>query len=407
MIYENAKKCLDYNLTDKDILSVLHIEKMYSQYMLLKGEFDKSFDASQNVIDFYRNNKYLNNEEYLEVEYQALKLNSGICLENNDVGKAWASVDRIADYAEKKYEQEQNLGNLTELANAKLNQVILWDKMSVELGLDLWIMEHHKSYDAQKQLYDTYMLCNNFEDKDEQLSKLMRRIRQSHEIIREKGLGYLATPKTLDLVKHFKGMINDAVQLEKEGKHDECVKQFTLLAKALQKTHFVDIYFEADWYAGILFTLGQDAWANGLKDQTEKYYEEAAQIRYELDAEGITQNRENFALLLYFYALVILSKQLSQDTISQVIDLFNKSQCIFEEIENQLGPDSLSYYSSCCFNLGQIICLYTSAGNTLGLPLVKSAINIMERLVNNYGLTKYQKDVEQFRRQYIALKNNL
>lgn len=407
MIYENAKKCLDYNLTDKDILSVLHIEKMYSQYMLLKGEFDKSFDASQNVIDFYRNNKHLNNEEYLEVEFQALKLNSGICLENNDVGKARASVDRIADYAEKKYEQEQNLGNLTELANAKLNQVILWDKMSVEPGLDLWIMEHHKSYDAQKQLYDTYMLCNNFEDKDEQLSKLMRRIRQSHEIIREKGLGYLATPKTLDLVKHFKGMINDAVQLEKEGKHDECVKQFTLLAKALQKTHFVDIYFEADWYAGILFTLGQDAWANGLKDQTEKYYEEAAQIRYELDAEGITQNRENFALLLYFYALVILGKQLSQDTISQVIDLFNKSQCIFEEIENQLGPDSLSYYSSCCFNLGQIICLYSSAGNTLGLPLVKSAINIMERLVNNYGLTKYQKDVEQFRRQYIALKNKL
>ena len=110
-------------------------------------------------------------------------------------------------------------------------------------------------------------------------------------------------------------------------------------------------------------------------------------------------------MLLYFYALVILSKQLSQDTISQVIDLFNKSQCIFEEIENQLGPNSLSYYSSCCFNLGQIICLYTSAGNTLGLPFVESAINIMERLVNNYGLTKYQKDMEQFRRQYIALKN--
>lgn len=405
MIYENAKKCLDYNLTDKDILSVLHIEKMYSQYMLLKGEFEKSFDASQNVIDFYRNNKHLNNEEYLEVEYQALKLNSGICLENNDVGKAWASVDRIADYAEKKYEQEQNLGNLTELANAKLNQVILWDKMSVELGLDLWIMEHHKSYDAQKQLYDTYMLCNNFEDKDEQLSKLMRRIRQSHEIIREKGLGYLATPKTLDLVKHFKGMINDAVQLEKEGKHDECVKQFTLLAKALQKTHFVDIYFEADWYAGILFTLGQDAWANGLKDQTEKYYEEAAQIRYELDAEGITQNRENFALLLYFYALVFLSKQLTQESISYVINLLKKSQSLFEEVENQLGPDSLSNYSSCCFNLGQIICLYTTGGNEVGLPFVESAINIMERLVNNYGLIKYQKDVEQFRRQYVALKN--
>lgn len=405
MIHENAKKCLDYNLTDEDLLSVLHIEKMYSQYMLLKGEFDKSLEASQIIIDYCRKNKHLDNEDFLEVEYQALKLNSGIYLENNDIGSVWVSVDRIADYAEKKYGQEQNLGNLTELANAKLNQVILWDKMSAEPNQDLWTIEHHNSSDAQKQLYDTYMLCYDFEDKDEQLSKLMRRIRQSHEIIREKGLGCLATPKTLDLVKHFKGMVNDAVQLEKEGKHDECVKQFTLLAKALQETHFVDIYFEADWYAGILFTLGQDAWANGLKDQTEKYYEEAAQIRYELDAEGISQNKENFALLLYFYALVILSKQLSQDTISQVIDLFNKSQCIFEEIENQLGPNSLSYYSSCCFNLGQIICLYTSAGNTLGLPFVESAINIMERLVNNYGLTKYQKDMEQFRRQYIALKN--
>ena len=405
MIHENAKKCLDYILTDEDLLSVLHIEKMYSQCMLMKGEFDKSLEASQNVIDSCSNNKHVDNEEFIEIEYQALKLNSGIRLENNDVGKAWASIDRIVDYAEKKYEQKHNLGNLTELANAKLNQVILWDKMSVEPGLDLWSKEHHKSYEAQEQLYDTYMLCYNFEGKDEQLSKLMRRIRQSHEIVREKGLGYLATPKTLDLVKHFKGMVNDAVQLEKEGKHNECVKQFALLAKALQKTHFVDIYFEADWYAGILFTLGQDSWANGQKEQTEKYYEEAAQIRYELDAEGISQNKENFALLLYFYALVILSKQLSQDSISLVIDLFNKSQNIFEDIENQLGSDSLSYYASCCFNLGQIICLYTTGGNEVGLPLIESAINIMERLVNNYGQSKFERDLELFNQRYYALKS--
>lgn len=405
MIQENANKCLDYALSEEDVLSVLHIEKMYSQYMLMKGEFDKSLEASQNVIDYCRKNKYIDNEDIFEVEYQALKLNSGICLENNDVGKAWASIDRIADYAEKRYEQEQSLGNLTELANAKLNQVILWDKMSVEPGLDFWAMENHKSFYAQKLLYDTYMLCYNFEDKDEQLSKLMRRIRQSHEIIREKGLGYLATPKTLDLVKHLKGIVNDAVQLENEGKHDECVKRFAQLAKALQNMHFVDIYFEADWYASILFTLGQDSWAKGLKEQTEKYYEEAAQIRYELDAEGISQNKENFALLLYFYALVILSKQLSQDSISQVIDLFNKSQCIFEEIENQLGPDSLSYYSSCCFNLGQIICLYTTGGNEVGLPLIESAINIMERLVNNYGQSKFERDLELFNQRYYALKS--
>lgn len=405
MIHENAKKCLDYILTDEDLLSVLSIEKMYSQYMLMKGEFDKSLEASQNVIDCCSNNKHVDNEEFIEIGYQALKLNSGIRLENNDVGKARASIDRIVDYAEERYEQKQNLGNLTELANAKLNQVILWDKMSVEPDLDLWTKEHHKSYEAQKQLYDTYMLCCNFEGKDEQLSKLMRRIRQSHEIVREKGLGYLATPKTLDLVKHFKGMVNDAVQLEKEGKHNECVKQFALLAKALQETHFVDIYFEADWYAGILFTLGQDSWTKGQKEQTEKYYEEAVQIRYELDAEGISQNKENFALLLYFYALVILSKQLSQDSISLVIDLFNKSQNIFEDIENQLGLDSLSYYASCCFNLGQIICLYTTGGNEVGLPLIESAINIMERLVNNYGQSKFERDLELFNQRYYALKS--
>ena len=177
------------------------------------------------------------------------------------------------------------------------------------------------------------------------------------------------------------------------------------MAKALQETHFVDIYFEADWYAGILFTLGQDSWANGQKEQTEKYYEEAAQIRHELDEEGISQNKENYALLLYFYALVILSKQLSQDSISQVIGLFNKSQNIFEDIENRLGSDSLSYYASCCFNLGQIICLYTTGGNEVGLPLIESAINIMERLVNNYGQSKFERDLELFNQRYYALKS--
>ena len=49
--------------------------------------------------------------------------------------------------------------------------------------------------------------------------------------------------------------------------------------------------------------------------------------------------------------------------------------------------------------------MYTTGGNEVGLPLIESAINIMEWLVNNYGLTKYQNEVEQFRRQYVALKN--
>ena len=404
-IHENAKKYLDKVLSEEDTLSVLYIEKMYSQYMLMQGEFDKSLEASQGVIDYCEENSLkIDSSKINDVEYQARKLNSGVYLERNDIGKAWASIDKIADYAEKLYEQKQNLGNLTELANAKLNQVILWDKMSAEPGLNFWIIEHHKGYDAQKQLYDTYMLCYNFEGKDEQLSKLMRRIRQSHEIIREKGLGYLATQKTLDLVKHYKGMVNDAVQAEKDDHHEECVDKFEKLVMGIRNSHFVDIYFDVDWYAGILFTLGQDAWAKGLKDKTEMYYEEAVQLRRELDAEGITQNKESYALLLYFYALVILGKPLSQESISQVIDLFNKSQETFEEIENQLGPDSLSYYASCCFNLGQIICLYTTGGNKVGLPLIESSINIMERLVNNYGQSKFERDLELFNQQYYALK---
>ena len=175
--------------------------------------------------------------------------------------------------------------------------------------------------------------------------------------------------------------------------------------KALRNRHWVDIYFQADWYARILYVLGQDAWKNGQKEEATNYYEEAMQIRYELDALKIGQNKESFAQLLYDYALTILSEPLSQDSLSQAIGVLNKSQELFEEIENTLNPESLSNYSSCCFNLGQIICLYTTGGNEVGLPLVESAINIMERLVNNYGLTKYQNDIEQFRRQYVALKN--
>jgi hypothetical protein len=406
LIYENAKKCLNFPISDQDVISILHIEKMYSQYMLVKGDFDKSLEASQNVIDYCEKDKILvNDDDIPDVEYQALKLNSGIYLERNDIGKAWASIDKIADYAGRKFEQEKNLGNMLELANAKLNQVILWDKMSAEPGLGLWTIEHHKSYEAQKQLYDIYEQYINFEEKDEQLSKLMRRIRQSHEILMTKGLGYLATPKTLNLVKHFKSMVNDAVLLEKDGQHNECIKKFELLIKALHDTHFVDIYFEADWYASILFTLGQDAWSKELKDKTSDYYEEAIQIRYELEDERIGQNKENFALLLYFYALVILGRPLSQGSISQVIHLLNKSEQTFSEIENELGTDSLSYYASCCFNLGQLICLYTTGGNDAGLPLVRDAINISERLVNDFGLSSFQKDVDLFKQRYLALQN--
>ena len=179
------------------------------------------------------------------------------------------------------------------------------------------------------------MLCYNFEEQSEEKGLLMRRIRQTLEIIKDKCLGHVSTPKTLSLVKHFKGIVNEAIQAEKEGNHEECIKKFKLVVKALRNRHWVDIYFQADWYAGILYVLGQDAWKNGEKEEATYYYEEAVQIRYELDAEEISQNTENFALLLYFYALVILSKQLTQESISQVIDFLNKSQSLFEKIENQ------------------------------------------------------------------------
>ena len=55
--------------------------------------------------------------------------------------------------------------------------------------------------------------------------------------------------------------------------------------------------------------------------------------------------------------------------------------------------------------MGQIICLYTTGGNEVGLPLIESAINIMERLVNNYGQSKYERDLELFNQRYYALKS--
>ena len=405
-IYEDAQKDLEYSLSKDDSILLLHIVKMYSQHMIMQGQFDKSLEASQVIIDFCQNNSQETElSEMTDIEYQARKLNSCAYLEQGNISKSWASIDKIATYTDILYQKEQSLENLIELANAKLNQVILWDKMSVEPGLDLWIIEHHKRSEAQKQLYDTYLLCYNYEGKDEQLSKLMRRIRQSYEIISEKGLGYLATPKVLELVKLFKQIAHDATLAENEGRHEEFIDQLEKLLRGIKNSRFVDIYFEADWYASILFMLGQDAWKKGLNNKTEEYYEEAVRVRYELDTEGIGQNKESFAQLLYFYALTILSKPLSQDSISQVIPLLNKSHSLFEEIEDKLGEDALSHYASCCFNLGQIICIYTTGGNKVGLPLIESAINIMERLVNHFGQARYQRDLELFSQQYNALKN--
>ena len=406
-VYNDASMLLNKEfIRGKECLSVLNTMYQYANSLLLKGDFDQSLERCKEIKKLCKN-KNDNSQEFNTFVFHITELFAHIYMEKNDIVMGTPYMNSIVSKYEDDFKRERNLNTLIGFVNAKLNQVLLWDKMAVDDTMHMCFLLGDENYNckAEKQLYDIYMLCYNFEEQSEEKGLLMRRIRQTLEIIKDKCLGHVSTPKTLSLVKHFKGIVNEAIQAEKEGNHEECIKKFKLVVKALRNRHWVDIYFQADWYAGILYVLGQDAWKNGEKEEATYYYEEAVQIRCELDAEEISQNTENFALLLYFYALVILSKQLTQESISQVIDFLNKSQSLFEKIENQLGPDSLSNYSSCCFNLGQIICLYTTGGNEVGLPFVESAINIMERLVNNYGLTKYQKDVEQFRRQYLALKN--
>ena len=390
----------------KDSLSALNTMYQYAKSLLLKGDFDQALEKCKEIEELCKN-KNDNSQEFNTFVFSITELFAHIYMEKNDVIMGTPYMNSVIYKYEDDFKRDRNLNTLIGLVNAKLNQVLLWDKMAVDdtMHMVLLLGDENYNYKAEKQLYDIYMLCYNFEEQSEEKGLLMRRIRQTLEIIKDKCLGYVSTPKTLGLVKHFKGIVNEAIQAEKEGNHEECIKKFKLVVKALRNRHWVDIYFQADWYAGILYVLGQDAWKNGEKGEATNYYEEAVQIRDELDAQKISQNKENYALLLYFYALTILSEPLSQDTLSQVIGVLNKSQELFEEIENSLGPESLSNYSSCCFNLGQLVCLYTTGGNEVGLPLVESAVNIMERLVNNYGLTKYQNDVEQFRRQYIALKN--
>ena len=405
-IYSDASMLLKSEiLRGKDCLSALNTMYQYAKTLLLKGDFDQALEKCKEIEELCKN-KNDNSQEFNTFFFSITELFAHIYLEKNDVIKGTPYINSVINKYEDDFKRDRNLNTLISFVNAKLNQVLLWDKMAVDdtMHMVLLLGDENYNYKAEKQLYDIYMLCYNFEEQSEEKGLLMRRIRQTLEIIKDKSLGYVSTPKTLGLVKHFKGIVNEAIQAEKEGDQEECIKKFKLVVKAIKNRHWVDIYFQADWYAGILYVLGQNAWKNGEKRDAINYYEEAVQIRDELEALKISQNKENYALLLYFYALTILSEPLSQDSLSQVIGILNKSQELFEEIENSLGPESLSNYSSCCFNLGQLICLYTTGGNKVGLPLVESAINIMERLVNNYGLIKYQNDVEQFRRQYIALK---
>ena len=66
---------------------------------------------------------------------------------------------------------------------------------------------------------------------------------------------------------------------------------------------------------------------------------------------------------------------------------------------------SLKNYASCCFNFGLMLYLYTSSEKELGLSFIRDAIDIGERLVNNYGESLFQADVELFRRRYADLQH--
>lgn len=406
-IYNDASILLEReSIRGENCLSILNAMYQYANSLLHKGEFDQALEKCKE-IDQLCKIKNDNSQKFNTFVFSIIELFTHIYMEKNDVIQANPYMNSVVSKYEDDFNRDKNLKTLIGFVNAKLNQVLLWDKMAVDDTMHMVMLfgEENYNYKAEKQLYDIYMLCYNFEGQSEEKGLLMRRIRQTLNIIRDNCLGYVATPKTLELVKHFRGLVNEAVQAEKDGKHDDCIKKFTLAVKGLRNRHWVDIYFQADWYAGVLYLLGQDAWKNDRRDVAEKYYEEAVQIRYELEAEGISQNKESFAVLLYFYALALLSKQISQDSLSLIIGQLNKSEEIFKEIETQLGPESLSNYASCCFNLGQIICLYTTGGNEVGLPLIESAINIMGRLVNNFGQTKYELDLNLFNQRYDMLKS--
>ena len=176
---------------------------------------------------------------------------------------------------------------------------------------------------------------------------------------------------------------------------------------ALNNGELVDIYFEPDQYAGCLYLLAKDASSKGLTEQAEQYYKEAIQIRYELEADGISQNKDNFALLLYFYSLILLRKPKPQDSISLTFQYLNKAMNLFGENADKLCEEYRYYYSCCCFNLGHILCLYTTKGRRLGLPMIKTAIGVMDRLIKDYGQIQYKRDKQMFEMRYAELDKML
>ena len=257
-VYNDASMLLNKEfIRGKECLSVLNTMYQYANSLLLKGDFDQSLERCKEIKKLCKN-KNDNSQEFNTFVFHITELFAHIYMEKNDIVMGTPYMNSIVSKYEDDFKRERNLNTLIGFVNAKLNQVLLWDKMAVDDTMHMCFLLGDENYNckAEKQLYDIYMLCYNFEEQSEEKGLLMRRIRQTLEIIKDKCLGHVSTPKTLSLVKHFKGIVNEAIQAEKEGNHEECIKKFKLVVKALRNRHWVDIYFQGFWYVGIFYVLG-------------------------------------------------------------------------------------------------------------------------------------------------------
>lgn len=404
-LYINAKQVLLLNdLTETDILALLNSIYHHSFKCLKEGQKEKALDECKFAIDQYEL-RLSSSCDAISLKMKLTELMSHIYLETNNVIEAMPYTNAVVDYYKQEYESDKSIANLLSYVNSKLNLVLLWDKMS-DSDMKMYLFSTNKDYESCQVLYDIYMLCFNHEVKCEEKGLLMRRIRQTHQIINEKHLGYVATPRALKLVTHFKSMIKDAQADIKEGRRDEFISKMRKVVKAIRNLHYVDIYFEANWFVNVLQMLAEDAWNKGEMEFSSGLYNEAIDIRYELEAESISQDKQQFALLLYNFSVRLLSTQITQENLSKSLSYLSKSDEIFSQIENTLEPDVLIQYASCCFNLGRLMISFTNAPKDVGISDIQKAINITKKLVNTYGLQQYQKDLDIFVNCYNELNLN-
>ena len=406
-IYNSAVVLLDKtSIKGNECLALLNTLCQYAIRLVKSGKLDEALEKSKQ-IEKISERKYDGSEDFKSLIYRIKGILAQICIDTNNVSEAQQYIDSIVEKYEKDFEKYKTLDLLINYAVARFNQVMLWDKTAADdikrevLPADFYACR------AQRALSDMYILCRDFSEKSERKAVLMRRIRRTLEVIKDKGLGYLSSPEITDSIKRIKLLSDEITQAQKAGNAVLCIEKCRQIVAALNNGELVDIYFEPDQYAGCLYLLAKDASSKGLTEQAEQYYKEAIQIRYELEADGISQNKDNFALLLYFYSLILLRKPKPQDSISLTIQYLNKAMNLFWENADKLCEEYRYYYSSCCFNLGHILCLFTTEGRRLGLPMIKTAIGVMDRLIKDYGQIQYKRDKQMFEMRYAELDKML